>query len=261
MQRPLQPTFSPQESVREVVKTAPEQSGELRKHEGEDTRNAGTSHGLSLSALRDGGAGPKREDRRGADATTEHPDQADVSLESAPAKKIARPTIDLEGLRRAINESLKKQSGGTGVVSAHATNERRPSSEEANAEQSQSGAGSGASIVGGPTRSVRLNVPSHEDVDAKEQITRELSKMDAEDASLGMGAKRREGDAPEIHEEHDTRLVKDAREKINQSLSRQNVRNSEGPRAAVVTGNGPGVSSRVSEKNHPKQSPDIITSG
>jgi hypothetical protein len=197
--------------------------------------------GLSLSALRDGGAGMRREDKRDHDGRNT---EDGSSPDQASAKKVVRPSVDIEGLRRAINESLKKQNEGEHAIAPKATYER----EEPKRNISREGHSSGEAA---PTRTVRLNVPAHEDADANEQVNRELSKMDAE-----QGIRAKNDDDSNDHdrgqdEQYDSRSIQDAREKIKQALASQN------------TGfAGPTLHAPFSsDQKKTKKDPDIITSG
>jgi hypothetical protein len=191
------------------------------------------SRGLSLSALRDGGAGAKREDDRRAAFANEHHDAGD-GAEADPARKSTKPNIDIEGLRRAINESLRKQNEG------HSASADLAGRTDVRATSGQNQ----------PPQVTRLNVPAHEDADAKQQIKRELAKM-------GIRAERtRTGDDNDGHddghsENHGARSAEGARGQVNRPSGRQD--------AGFV-----GPAARVSHSVAPKKSgkdPDIVTTG
>ena len=195
------------------------------------------SRGLSLSALRDGGAGPRKEDMRKPVDAIHGQDAAEMgSADAVVPKKVIRPNVDIEGLRRAINESLRKQNEINAAANP-AAQVQRSSAPMAHGENASSS----------PVRTVRLSVPANEDTDAKQQVNQELAKMETEpnlqeDSGLG----------------DDTRFMQDARLKINQSLARQEFHNSRSTVRPAVRPASP-VSQVPPAKPHHR--PDAITSG
>ncbi len=194
------------------------------RNDGSDVAASQTRE-LPLAALRTRGSAVKKEEN---DYPVEAANEGQSGRDPASIKKAARPNVDIDGLRRAINESLRKQNENNSRPAATSTTNGQTEKKKAEAEQRRpdvasragtfSGTFSNASdssfgrdflpnqgVEGGressqaviaqtdPPRIVRLSVPIHEDLDARRQIGRELSKLPEKWGLLASGVGGRSG--------------------------------------------------------------------
>jgi hypothetical protein len=230
----------------------------MAQNDGSAAAAASPTRALPLSALRIRRSAVKKEEN---DYSAEVAGDGQSDGNPASVKKPMRPNVDIDGLRRAINESLRKQNENGSRPAAAASmisdqaekravfeaGRHRPgvaSRSETSSEASsktlpergflpdQGTADSRESARTVSPRIVRLSVPAHEDLDARRQVGRELSDAHGDrdsgslDGGKGYDQNARPSDGRDYgsghDEEHDTHSIKEARERINQSLSRQN---------------------------------------